>query len=455
VTGGQLVDERFQLGLELLPVLCVERDVGDHASAGDEPVAHPGEPGQHAVPILIHALGQRAQEEKLAHAAHLLAGPVGLAERRAQPRVDEQMAAGHQAALQSRFVLQHDLPEAFTVVEPGAQQHVAQDVEQVVELGEGALAAQEEAPDRLAALAHECVQRAGLNAARLAPDALKQLDEVFLVRAHLQQSATHQPCIGHILGWQDAQVEAEVEINDAVGEQVVIQDGRAVIRRSVHLDGDRLVLLVEVVQLQGRNRRQSFGGIGCQLHLPERVRLADDALKVVGAHLRAGLLQPGALVRFHLLAHLRVGRQDDGGAMRVVEKVLPDQAGKDVFAAAQAIFDGLERPFEGEPRERIATIQPRLQCCRHEDDAAWEAAEVALAQAEFDGVDRSLDLVRVEAALGKVVQCVEYQSLQLVGVGGIHALQADREGGLAQLVVVAAAGEILSQAAVNERLAQG
>ena len=65
-------------------------------------------------------------------------------------------------------------------------------------------------------------KRRRIDAPRRPPNALRQAHEVLGRRAHLHQGAAEEGGEGQQVGRQGAQVEAQVEVDDAVGEQVVV-----------------------------------------------------------------------------------------------------------------------------------------------------------------------------------------------------------------------------------------
>ena len=115
-----------------------------------------------------------AQEEQIAQAAHLLAGPVGLGVSRAQACVDHAMPGRHQARFLAGLLFQHHLAEALAVIQLHREQHILQDVQQVGALRHRSLAAQEQPRRRriIRAVLHRGGERRGADAAGLAPDAL-------------------------------------------------------------------------------------------------------------------------------------------------------------------------------------------------------------------------------------------------------------------------------------------
>ena len=251
--SGQLREERLQPRLERAIARLVHRHVGDDAGASDQRRAELLQPGQHAGPVALHLLGQPPQEEELADAVERLFDGESGVQVGAQPGVGQHVAGRRQLRLGPRLGLQHHLAEALLVVQPHGRQHVAQDVEHGRGLGGGGLAAQDEVGDKRPTirfqvpgsrfqgraffpwplapspwpLSYRCHERCRMNAPRRPPNALRQAHEVLGLRAHLQQRLAKEGSERQQAGRQAAQVEAQVEVDDAVGEQVVGQHARA------------------------------------------------------------------------------------------------------------------------------------------------------------------------------------------------------------------------------------
>ena len=124
------------------------------------------------------------------------------------------------------------------------------------------------------------------------------------------------------------------------------------------------------------------------------------------------------------------------------------------LAARDACLDGGERRLEGERRQRIAPVQPGAQRPQHEHDAARKRAGIVLAQTELDGVERGLDGQWIDALIRQRADGVGDQALDLVGVGRIDALEADREHRLPQLVVETTASKRLAKSGIDQRLVE-
>ena len=232
------------------------------------------------------------------------------------------MPAGDQPRLQPGLLLQHELAQPLGVVQPGRQQHVPQDVQQRLALVQRGLAAQHEVGGGVAAAGGGQVGRA-VDAARLAADALRQLDEILTLGAHAQQQPAEQLAVGQQALRQAAQVEAQVQVEDAVGEQVVGQQPRA---GQLALDaGNAPDLPVQVGQGQGRDGGQRLGRVGGVLQRLEALHGGLYRSDVSFGHGCARCVQPGALGRLGLRAHARVGLQQDHAAMRVVQQVALNQ----------------------------------------------------------------------------------------------------------------------------------
>lgn len=88
------------------------------------------------------------------------------------------------------------------------------------------------------------------DAAGGAADALGERDEIFLGGTGLEQGAREQRHIGHQMCGHAPQIEAEIEIDHAIGRQFVGEEPRAGQRAA--LDRDRLVGAIEILETKGR-----------------------------------------------------------------------------------------------------------------------------------------------------------------------------------------------------------
>jgi len=370
----------------------------------------------------------------------------------AQAAEDGHVPARHQPRFRARLFLQGHLPEAGRVVQPGGQQHVAQDVQQVGGLGDHRLAMQEQpGGGRVAAAPDRRDQRGRRDAARLAPDALRQLDEILGLGAHLQQGPAKQRHIRQQILRQGVEVKAQVEVDDAVGEQIVVEQLPLAQRQMLNRDAPDVP--VEVGQRQGGDGRQRLRRVGRLLDAAQFLRVGDHGLEVGLAHGGAGCGQTGLLRRLALGAGAWVRDQGDRRAVRVIQQVAGDQLLK-VTPGGDAGLDPLQRRLEGQRVQRIAAVQPDGQHADHQRQPAREAAGVSLPQLEFDRVHGSLDHLRIDAVAGQGGQRVHDQGLDLIHIGGVDALETSREVHLALVGADAAIGQVFAQAGVDQGLAQ-
>ena len=361
------------------------------------------------------------------------------------------MARGHQARLAPRLAFEHDLAEALAVVELHGQQHVVQDVEQVRHLGNGRLAGDEEARCRPLLPAHLREIGRVPHAAGLAVDALRELDVVLAGRAHLLQGAAEEGDVGQQLLRHRAQVEAQVHVQDAVGEEVVIEQ-RAV-GHVADGDGNRLVRAVEVGQLERREARQVLGRVGALLACLERGRVGDDGLNLFRRHGRFGRVELFPLFGCQPVVMRRVRFGHHGQAMRVVEQVGADEATQEAGVFGQAALDHGQRQLVAQRLERVAAVVPILQGAHVEAQPTREGTGVILAQAELNGIERRFDHVRIDAVGRKLFQRFDDQRLDFGRVAAGDPLHGHAEGGLAHVAAQPAA-DIFAETGVDQGLAQ-
>src|SRR5579883_327660 len=99
----QAAEEIRKLRLEPGPIGGLRRDIAQHGCAIDKRRADALQRRQHAVPAGLHIVGELAQEEQVAHPAHLLLRPIGLMQSSAQAAVDVTRSRRHNPGLKRRL----------------------------------------------------------------------------------------------------------------------------------------------------------------------------------------------------------------------------------------------------------------------------------------------------------------------------------------------------------------
>ncbi len=131
----------------------------------------------------------------------------------------------------------------------------------------------------------------------------------------------------------------------------------------------------------------------------------------------------------------------------------PDQV-LEIAPGGDARLDRGERRLEGERRQRIAIVQPGGQCAQNINAMPRGNEPVLFSRRRNSTVLSAASTVsRIDAVSGELAErVVRISALDLVGVGGIDALEADRERRLAQDVGQAGAGQTLRQPGIDQRL---
>ncbi len=217
-------DEILKMRLEGFPVRGVERHVAKQSFAVDQRLADGLQLLQHVRPFFIDLGGKFAQRKQIANALGLVVDVARAAKLRAQAHVRKAMSRRRQARFQARLFFHHNLLEAFFIIELHGQEDITQDAQHLVGLTHGGLAADGEICVALSwPLRGRCDRRA-VDSAGAFPDPLRQFDVVFGFGADFEQCACEdfrqrQEFLRH-----GAHVESKVKIDNAVGEDVVIQD---------------------------------------------------------------------------------------------------------------------------------------------------------------------------------------------------------------------------------------
>ena len=276
-----------------------------------------------AVPIALHVVRKFAQEEQKTHAAHLFVGPIGLVEIGAQAGIHIGRTGRHDAEFQRRLLLQHQLGEALAVVEPRPGENVAQNRQHLAGLLGQRLAAQVEPRGRCRAARDRRAPALRPDAPGGAADPLRQAHEVLVADAGLDQRAAEQPHIGQQVARQGVQVEAEIEIHDAVGEQVMVEHRR--IGQGRDRQRNELVLARQVGERQRRDGGKRLRRVGLFLLMLERRGGLHGGAHFAVGHGGARRVEPGLFLRRLALGLVAVGLEGDDGTVRVVDELMAQQ----------------------------------------------------------------------------------------------------------------------------------
>ena len=269
-----------------------------------------------------------------------------------------------------------------------------------------------------------------------------------MARAHFQQGGVEERHPGQQFARQGAQVQRQIEIHDAVGEEIVGQQGNAV--QTFLLNGDDAAAGFQVLQAQQGDGGQRLGRVGRLLGAAQSLRFRLQVLHRVRVQGVAGRLQTRPLGREALVLGFGVGLQQHADAVRVFQQPLANQPFKPGLAAGDAALEGGQRRFEGQRRQRVAVMQPAAHGAQHQGQTAREAAGIVLAQAKLDGVDGRLDHFGLDAPRRQGLQGVQNQALDGAGVGHVDALHPRGEGHLPQMAA-RPARDVLAEAGIDER----
>ena len=169
------------------------------------------------------------------------------------------MPTRNQARLDSRFLLQHDLFETLPVVESGGQEDIFENVQQLARLLYRRFAAQYQFCYRFFRSERRSGDFGVRDPAGAFANTLREFDEIFPGRPGLEQGAGEHSGQREQLLWQCVQVKAQVQINDPIGEQVMVEN-LGVLDLKL-FDGDGLVLLFQVFEPEDRQFFECFGRI--------------------------------------------------------------------------------------------------------------------------------------------------------------------------------------------------
>ena len=223
-------------------------------------------------------------------------------------------------------------------------------------------------------------------------DGLLQFRRAILRRGQLAQQAGERVHFAQRIQRAVAEVQVQVQVDDAVGGSLVVEHLYAVhfgfFRVQQHGIG------ADLGQIQHRQGRQLLGAVGGLLPGVELLVHVENGSLLLRRPGRCGSLQLRGLLSAHLLAQ-------GGGGQRVHHDhvvFLQKQVGEQRLKAAvlRHLADFGHQVVVDQAGQRIAVVQPGVQ--RH--DAAHQAGGlVGLADAEFVAVDGGSQHIAVDALL--------------------------------------------------------
>ncbi len=181
-----------QFGPKSPPIVLVQRHVTQHVVPVDQKLAHLFQFAPNGGPILLDFPGQVPHKEELTEPSHLFRGPACLIKVGAQTGVNHPVPTGHQGGLGPGFCLQHELLEAFLIIQFDRQEYVLENRQQIIRLGDGSFSSQQQPRGRFATCPDGRCKRRRRNAACLAPDALRQFNKILFFGSDLDQGLTEK-----------------------------------------------------------------------------------------------------------------------------------------------------------------------------------------------------------------------------------------------------------------------
>mmetsp|Transcript_45261 Transcript_45261/g.76289 ORF Transcript_45261/g.76289 Transcript_45261/m.76289 type:complete len:326 (-) Transcript_45261:1529-2506(-) len=249
------------------------------------------------------------------------------------------------------------------------------------------------------------------NPSDLSLDPLCQAHEILFFGAKLRQCPHEEWQIGDRLLRQCVQIKRHIQVQDVVGENVMVQEC-GFLNLGLHR-GDCLVFLGNIGHLQSRHAFQCLWvirGFLCRLQLLLRLNHRLDFLR---GHGLFDCCQTCCFFGLNLSAQFGVRSHFDGDTMSVIKQILLEQRHKHVLPRCQPLLEGGQRLLKLQGLDGVPVMEPLLQGTQHDHDPLGEATGVQLTHRKLGGVDGCLDLFFGEAVLCNLVQRIRDQRLQL------------------------------------------
>mmetsp|Transcript_100731 Transcript_100731/g.307961 ORF Transcript_100731/g.307961 Transcript_100731/m.307961 type:complete len:407 (-) Transcript_100731:1238-2458(-) len=361
---GQAPEEGLQGAVHPGEQRLVRGDVGDARPLEDALLQLP-QLGLDRRPVLLRELHQVPERLVLAEASNLLVRPAGGGQLPAQAGARDRVAGGEELRAAGGLGLPGELHEALLVLPARLGGDLRHEVQQVVHLVGHGLPAHDQVRHRVRGAPLRRDERRGADAARGEVDPALQLDEVRLLRAHLAEAAAEERQQRQQPPGDAPEVEGEVHVDDARGQQRVPQHLRAA--EEPRLGGHLRGLLGDVGDVEARHRRQGLGRVRLLLQLLQLLGRVDEGLDVALAERGLVLLEAGLLLLLDARALLRARLGGHGEAVRVLEQALLQHALEDLLLVHdQLLPQGFDRRIVPQALEGILPVVPIVHSREHE-----------------------------------------------------------------------------------------
>ncbi len=396
-----------------------------------------------------------AEGLEVAEPAHFLAGAFGGGEGGEQPEADDAAAAVDEVGLLVGFFLEEELVHPFGRAEEGLAQHLPEE-------GEGGGNFLVQGFDAEGELRDHAVRFQGFGGFDLGGEAAGVAGELFVelnviegAGAEFGEAAAVEGEEGEIPGVEVADIEEQVDVEDAGGVEGVGENRDA--GDGVDVEGRIGGEAVDVVEAEPGEGFESLGAVGVGL---ETVHGVDELLVPGFGFGFAGELggefgDAGGFVGEFAGLEGGVGADDDDGTGGVFEEVCPDPVGKEGGFFLPADAEGADAGFHLQGVEGIAAVDPDVEGLEHGDEAFGGAAGVLFAEVEFGAVEGTFDEVGPKSVAGDGFEAFEEEVDDGVLAAGFDPAEAVGGGGLEEVGVDGAAEEVFAEAAFEEGDAEG
>lgn len=295
----------------------------------------------------------------------------------------------------------------------------------------------------------------GGESAGVAGELFVELDVVEGAGAEFGEAAAVEGEEGEVPGVEVADIEEEVDVEDAGGSEGVGENRDA--GDGVDVEGRIGGEVVDVVEAEPGEGFESLGAVGDGLkavHGVDKLLVAGFGFGFAG-EFGGEFGDAGGFVGEFAGLEGGVGADDDDGAGGVFEEVCPDPVGKEGGFFLPADAEGADAGFHLQGVEGIAAVDPDVEGLEHGDEAFGGAAGVLFAEVEFGAVEGAFDEVGPESVAGNGFEAFEEEVDDGVLAAGFDPAEAVGGGGLEEVGVDGAAEEVLAEAAFEEGDAEG
>ena len=451
IPGRQGPDQCAGRAGQFLQSLRVGGHVQDHSAADENRPAQKFELFQQLLPGMVESLRNAVHEPKLGSAVPLLRPPGRRRQGRRGRHLGKEMSRRYDRCAEIVLSFQDQFPHPRRFGQISLGQHIPDNADCVIGIPMEGLDRKDHLLPVFAAVGRGAGGQMDAQAAGPQRDPLGHGFVGKSRRSHLEGELAQQRQVGLQLIRDVGDVERQIEVDDAVREQFVEEDGDSLHGRS--LRRDRLDLRRDLADIELRQGCGRLRRVRLRLELLQPDGVFPDLFSF-GFTQRGGKRgQPFPDLFLPLLQEGSARLHDREETVRVVDEP---------FADGLPEKTGIGFPFCANPangareihvRQRVPVVEPGMEGPPHQNDSVRTTAADHLPSVKLHLVEGAFDELPVKTSGRRVPQGFQDQVFDPRGFVRVGSAQTDRKDDLPEVALQARDGrEVLPEARIDEGL---